>query len=120
MEKITSLNNAVKTAMAVIEYLKAMHPKKRVERFRAFRRQDFGSLVKHVGKLATETICESDSAGDSVFMRVGDFHCVSYWTGEDMVFIYEALRGTNSNQHNSLEEDLERILESNPIFEQQL
>lgn len=115
--------------MAVIEYLKTKHPEKQVERFKVFRRQDFGALVKHVGALATktpivsqypETICESDSAGDSVFMRVGDFHCVSYWTGEDMIFIYEALRGTNSNQHNSLEEDLEKILESNPIFEQQL
>tara|TARA_Y100001963_G_scaffold159074_1_gene261172 strand:+ start:1614 stop:1943 length:330 start_codon:yes stop_codon:yes gene_type:complete len=36
----------------------------------------------------------SDSAGQSLFIRVGDHHCVSFWTGEDMVFIYSIERDT--------------------------
>jgi hypothetical protein len=37
----------------------------------------------------------SDSAGTSVTARVGDYHCVSYWDGEDIIFIYEAARDTD-------------------------
>ena len=31
----------------------------------------------------------SDSAGNSISARVGDYHIVSYWDGEDVLFIYQ-------------------------------
>jgi hypothetical protein len=48
----------------------------------------------------------SDSAGTSVTARVGDHHCVSYWDGEDIIFIYECSRDT----------DLSEALTGNPIY----
>ena len=31
----------------------------------------------------------NDSAGNSISARVGDYHVVSFWDGEDMLFIYQ-------------------------------
>ena len=31
----------------------------------------------------------SDGAGNSISARVGDYHIVSYWDGEDILFIYQ-------------------------------
>ena len=56
------------------------------------------------GQLDIET--QSDSAGTSMTVRVGDHHAVSYWDGEDIIFIYECSRDT----------DLSEALTGNPIY----
>ena len=40
----------------------------------------------------------SDSAGTSMTVRAGDHHAVSYWDGEDMIFIYECSRDTDLSE----------------------
>jgi len=40
----------------------------------------------------------SDSAGTSMTVRVGDHHAVSYWDGEDIIFIYECSRDTELSE----------------------
>ena len=47
----------------------------------------------------------SDSAGTSMTVRVGDHHCVSYWDGEDIIFIYEC----------SVDTDLSEAIGGDPI-----
>jgi len=47
----------------------------------------------------------SDSAGTSMTVRVGDHHAVSYWDGEDMIFIYEC----------SVDTDLSEAIGGDPI-----
>jgi hypothetical protein len=39
-----------------------------------------------------------DSAGTSMTVRVGDHHAVSYWDGEDIIFIYECSRDTDLSE----------------------
>ena len=41
---------------------------------------------------------QSDSAGTSMTVRVGDHHAVSYWDGEDIIFIYECSRDTDLSE----------------------
>tara|TARA_R100001443_G_scaffold40593_2_gene54006 strand:- start:335 stop:640 length:306 start_codon:yes stop_codon:yes gene_type:complete len=58
-----------------------------------------------------DTTTWNDSAGNSIFVRVGDYHAVSYWDGEDMIFIYEVGK----------DEDLcESLSEREPIFSEQI
>ena len=40
----------------------------------------------------------ADSAGTSITARMGDYHCVSYWDGEDIIFIYECSRDTDLSE----------------------
>tara|TARA_R100000005_G_C4991399_1_gene198761 strand:- start:296 stop:634 length:339 start_codon:yes stop_codon:yes gene_type:complete len=47
----------------------------------------------------------ADSAGASITARIGDYHCVSYWDGEDIIFIYEC----------SVWTDLSEAIHGNPI-----
>ena len=47
----------------------------------------------------------SDSAGWSMTVRVGDHHAVSYWDGEDIIFIYEC----------SVDTDLSEAIGGDPI-----
>ena len=47
----------------------------------------------------------ADSAGASMTVRVGDYHAVSYWDGEDMIYIYEC----------SVWTDLSEAIHGNPI-----
>ena len=48
------------------------------------------------GQLDIET--QSDSAGTSMTVRVGDYHAVSYWDGDDMIFIYECRRDADLSE----------------------
>ena len=60
------------------------------------------SLLKYTrGDISTW----SDSAGTSMTVRVGDHHAVSYWDGEDIIFIYEC----------SVDTDLSEAIGGDPI-----
>ena len=56
----------------------------------------------------------SDSAGDTIAYRVGDFHCVVYWTGDDVVYIYRVKKDMELSQVIEFNEEM------HPLFEHEL
>ena len=52
----------------------------------------------------------SDSAGNSISARVGDYHVVSFWDGEDMLFIYQC----------KPDDEVSEVIGHDPIFSQAL
>jgi hypothetical protein len=112
MTKLDSFNMAAKVLNNLVRYLEG---KTRSERFEEHRRCDFDALEKRlecvsyppVGGCISDTSSWSDSAGDTIFFRTGDYFAVSYWTGEDIVSIYEV----------SADRDLcESIASEDPVF----
>jgi hypothetical protein len=83
------------------------------ERRRHYRRGYWNTLEKVIDGVQgpSDTHSWSDSAGDSILFRCGDFYAVGYWTGEDMVFIYEV------NKDQDLCESLTAL---DPIFSEQV
>ena len=91
MKAIEALAEAVSLASKIIDYLEGLNSEgfsnKYEQRFRLFRR-DFTKLNKHIGdKWKPESM--SDSAGDTIWYNIDDSYVVLYWTGEDMVYIYD-------------------------------
>ena len=52
----------------------------------------------------------SDSAGNSISARVGDYHVVSFWDGEDMLFIYQC----------EPDDDVSEVIGHDPLFSEAL
>ena len=48
----------------------------------------------------------SDGAGDSMSIRCGDYHIVSVWNGEDVLFIYEC----------GPDDEESEVIGNNPLF----
>ena len=48
----------------------------------------------------------SDGAGDSMSIRCGDYHIVSVWNGEDVLFIYEC----------GPDDEVSEVIGANPLF----
>ena len=115
MTKLDSLAMAVKIADNLRNHLTGTH----THRIREFRRGKWGELEKvlesitypKIGPCISDTMSWSDSAGDSIWFRTGDHYAVSYWTGEDMLFIYEVGRD---------EELCESLSEREPIFSEEI
>jgi hypothetical protein len=51
-----------------------------------------------------------DSAGNSISARVGDYHIVSYWDGEDIVFIYQC----------EPDDEVSEVIGHDPLFSEAL
>jgi len=120
MTKLDSLVMAVKVADNLRNFLMCNNPPgTHTHRRREFRRGQWGELEKSlesvsypkIGLCVSDTMSWSDSAGDSIWFRTGDYYAVSYWTGEDMIFIYEVGK----------DEDLcESLSEREPVFFEKL
>ena len=52
----------------------------------------------------------SDSAGNSISARVGDYHVVSFWDGEDILFIYQC----------EPDDEVSEVIGNDPIFSEKL
>ena len=52
----------------------------------------------------------SDSAGNSISARVGDYHVVSFWDGEDILFIYQC----------EPDDEVAEVIGNDPIFSEKL
>ena len=48
----------------------------------------------------------SDGAGDSISIRCGDYHIVSVWNGEDVLFIYQC----------EPDDEVSEVIGHDPIF----
>ena len=48
----------------------------------------------------------SDGAGDSMSIRCGDYHIVSVWNGEDVLFLYEC----------GPDDEVSEVIGNNPLF----
>ena len=120
MTKRDSLNMAVKVMNVVCDEVSVLNI---YERRRHYQKGIWDELERIVdntlytkygdvlGPCVSDTHSWSDSAGDSILFRCGDFYAVGYWTGEDMVFIYEV------NKDQDLCESLTAL---DPIFSEQV
>jgi len=52
----------------------------------------------------------SDGAGSHISARVGDYHVVSFWDGEDMLFIYQC----------EPDDEVSEVIGHDPLFSQAL
>ena len=52
----------------------------------------------------------SDGAGNSISARVGDYHIVSYWDGEDIIFIYQC----------EPDDEVSEVIGHDPLFSEAL
>ena len=48
----------------------------------------------------------SDGAGDSISIRCGDYHILSVWNGEDVLFIYQC----------EPDDEVSEVIGNNPLF----
>lgn len=120
MTKRDSLNMAVAVMNVVCDEVSVMNI---YERRRHYQRGVWDELERIVdntlytkygdvlGPCVSDTHSWSDSAGESILFRCGDYYAVGYWTGEDMVFIYEV------NKDQDLCESLTSL---EPIFSEQV
>ena len=97
MTKIQSLLNAAKLAdewerIATLERIRSaqeVYAANRRPKFSLFMtmERDAEKMTRHYARADVSTW--NDSAGNSISARVGDYHIVSYWDGEDIIFIYQ-------------------------------
>ena len=92
MTKIQSLLNAAKLADEWAKvYAASLEKHCDIEAHRP----PFWPTMESVAEECTRNYARSDistwndSAGNSISARVGDYHIVSYWDGEDILFIYQ-------------------------------
>ena len=106
--KSHSLLNAAKLAhawdTAIIE---SRDPKSSDDTGFWTRLENIAERIQHLASYSHGDISTwSDSAGASMTVRVGDHHAVSYWDGEDIIFIYECSPNT----------DWSEAITGNPIY----
>ena len=66
------------------------------------------NLTRHCARADVSTW--SDSAGNSISARVGDYHIVSYWDGEDIIFIYQC----------EPDDEVSEVIGHDPLFSEAL
>mgnify|MGYP003120653619 CR=1 FL=1 len=125
MTKRESLNMAVKVMNVVCDEVSVLNIYERRRHYQVKVMNVVCDEVKGVWdeleRIVDKTLCQkyghgdthswSDSAGESILFRCGDYYAVGYWTGEDMVFIYEV------NKDQDLCESLTAL---DPIFSEQV